>query len=212
MAVRICVSEVPVWKDNWLVVPSITEFTQSSHGGHTSHGLLLASGWSGTLGRVHSWETGGFATRWPWPKDSLWPYQIFIELHCSFRLPHLTFLPPFCPLPGSDLHCSLKAPNIYSSPFPCALPGFPLNKSLTQLIPTWLLRGLRLIQSVHWSSCFHNYTPTLYTAARRNQVKSNSSPLALGSTRSGPCFTHRYHFLSAHSASAAQTSWLFLTL
>lgn len=154
----------------WWSHPSL-----SSHGVHTeatrpTDCFWLLAGqehWGGSIpGRQGALLLGDLGSR-----TLCWPYQIFIELHCSFRLPHLTFLPPFCPLPGSDLHCSLKAPNIYSSPFPCALPGFPLNKSLTHLIPTWLLRGLRLIQSVHWSSCFHNYTPTLYTAARRNQVK-----------------------------------------
>lgn len=89
------------------------------------------------------------------------PCQTFADMQCSFRLFHLTFLPSFCPRPGSDLPCVLNALLALTSLFFSYHRCF-LKKSPTYLIPSWLLRVPALIQSPDFGRLISTVTMTIH--------------------------------------------------
>ena len=94
------ISDFPV--NDWWPQLMYSEIHQCSPWGHVSQGIKHRG--MPTPGRRRTSTMGDFDS---WDPHQL--CQIFLDVHCSFRLFHLTFLPSFCPWPGSDLPCILNA-------------------------------------------------------------------------------------------------------
>ena len=92
-----------------------------------------------TKGNAHSWETEDFYTGWLWLMGSPSALPNIHRRALQFQTLHLTFLPSFCPWPGSDLPCILNA-LLVLTPLSFSFHRCFLKKSPTYLIPSWLLR------------------------------------------------------------------------
>lgn len=131
--------------------------------------------------------------------DSWVPHQlcqIFLDVHCSFRLFHLTFLPSFCPWPGSDLPCILNA-LLVLTPLSFSIHRCFLKKISYISNPILASRGTtHPIVSWHSSQKWLDYNQTLH--------------LGLWTSRGLALASSWISFLFAGSAMATQVSWSFL--